>query len=161
MQSCGTGARPNNRSLVLIPPRAVVNPVARPTTQFLYLLRAALCSMLMRAKFLQRVEGARVRSCPVVLVHLEGARVVHLAEVLAVQCCGQGVLLLGPVAEALVRRWQPLGVNAPQVIVEHVQNRAKGGPLEESIPLLLLARPTCLGHSEHTRSKGSAWTVFH
>ena len=58
MQSCGTDARPNARSLVLIPPRAVVNPVARPAAQFLYLLRAALRLMLTKAKFLQRLWRA-------------------------------------------------------------------------------------------------------
>ena len=55
MQSCGTDARPNARSLVLIPPCAVFNPVARPATQFLYLIRAALRPVLMKAKFLQQL----------------------------------------------------------------------------------------------------------
>ena len=54
MQPCGTYARPNARSLVLILPRAVVNSVARPASQFLYLLRAALSPILTKAKFHQR-----------------------------------------------------------------------------------------------------------
>ena len=42
LQQLQAAARPNSRSLVLVQPRAVVNPVARPAARFLDLLRAAL-----------------------------------------------------------------------------------------------------------------------
>ena len=50
-----------------------------------------------------------------------------------------------PVAEALVRLRQPLGVNVPQVVVEHVRTQAKGGPLKESMPLLPLGQRVPVG----------------